>query len=189
MKDKKLILTTGMPGAGKSLVSKAAKMLGIPVLVMGDVVREEAKKRGLEPTPQNLGLTAKLLRKEHGDDIIAKKTLEKVVLQDSKVVLVDGIRSLPELDFFRRKVKNLILIAVHASPKTRFKRLLKRGRNDDPKTWEEFCERDRRELEFGIGGVIALADIMLVNEEIDKNEMFRKAYEVLEKVAEDESDS
>jgi len=178
----KLILIAGMPGAGKSLISRAAKMLGIPVLVMGDVVREEAEKMGLKPTPENLGHVAVLLRRKYGDDIIAKKVLKKAFLHKSKIIMIDGVRSLYELDFFKRKTEKVIIMAIHASPRTRFKRLLKRGREDDPKTWEEFCERDRRELEFGIGNVIALADIMLVNEEINKDEILKKAYEALKRV-------
>jgi dephospho-CoA kinase len=55
-------------------------------------------------------------------------------------------------------------VAVHASPRTRCERLISRGRSDDPKNWEEFVERDSRELSVGIGNVIALAEEMLVNE-------------------------
>ncbi len=55
-------------------------------------------------------------------------------------------------------------MAIHASPKTRFQRLLSRGRSDDPKTWETFYERDNRELNVGLGHVIALADTVVVNE-------------------------
>jgi dephospho-CoA kinase len=39
-----------------------------------------------------------------------------------------------------------------------------RGRSDDPSNWEEFEERDLRELKVGLGEVIALADEMIVNE-------------------------
>ncbi len=187
--DKKLIIVVGMPGAGKSLLSKAAEMLGIPVLVMGDVVREETENLGLEPTPENIGRVAVLLREKYGDDVIAKKILEKISSSRSKVVMIDGVRSLHELNFFKRKAGEIIIVAIHASPKTRFKRLIERGREDDPKTWEEFCKRDERELRFGIGSVIALADVMLVNEEIDKNEMLKRAYEALKRVITNEDSS
>jgi len=58
----------------------------------------------------------------------------------------------------------VVTVALHASPKTRFQRLLSRNRSDDPKNWETFYERDIRELDVGLGHVIALADIVLVNE-------------------------
>ena len=56
------------------------------------------------------------------------------------------------------------IVAVHSSPETRYERLVARGRSDDPKSWEEFADRDARELGVGIGDVIALAQEMLVNE-------------------------
>ena len=62
----KIICLTGMPGSGKSVVANVARSMGIPVLVMGDVVRDEAKKRGIELTPDNLTRLALQLRKEHG---------------------------------------------------------------------------------------------------------------------------
>jgi dephospho-CoA kinase len=55
-------------------------------------------------------------------------------------------------------------LAIHASPKTRFNRLLSRRRSDDPKTLDTFSERDNRELTVGLGQVIALADYLAVNE-------------------------
>ncbi|MFW9927462.1 MAG: AAA family ATPase, partial [Candidatus Thorarchaeota archaeon] len=49
----KLIIVTGMPGAGKSGIAEAFHDAGFPVIVMGDVIRKETKKRGLEPNPEN----------------------------------------------------------------------------------------------------------------------------------------
>ena len=55
MKDKLLIGLAGMPGAGKSVVVNVAKANGYGVVVMGNIVREEAARRGLKSNPQNLG--------------------------------------------------------------------------------------------------------------------------------------
>jgi dephospho-CoA kinase len=41
---------------------------------------------------------------------------------------------------------------------------VRRGRDDAPREWVEFADRDTREISWGIAEVIALADIMLVNE-------------------------
>jgi len=43
----KIIAFVGMPASGKSEASGVAKGLGIPVVNMGDVVREETANRGL----------------------------------------------------------------------------------------------------------------------------------------------
>jgi dephospho-CoA kinase len=78
-------------------------------------------------------------------------------------LVVDGIRSLSEVHEFKAAFKNFVLIAIHASPKTRFARLRDRGRPDDPRVWTTFLERDARELTVGLGNVIVLADHFLVN--------------------------
>ncbi len=158
-----IILLTGMPGSGKSVVSEVAKEMGIEVFNMGDVVREEVFRRGLEPTPENILRVATELRERFGQNIIARRVAEKIAKSKSRVVLVDGVRSLYEVEVFRGLGK-CIVMAVHASPRTRYERLVRRGRPGDPKNWSEFEKRDRTELAFGIGSVIALADVMIVNE-------------------------
>ncbi len=160
---RRLVLVTGMPGSGKTVVSSLAREMGLPVYVMGDVVREEARRRGLEPTPANLNMVARLLREEHGEDVIARRVLEKLLRDDPGFAVVDGVRSLREVEVLRGYGETVI-VAVHASPRTRFERLRRRGRPGDPRSWEEFRQRDLTELGFSLGSVIALADYMLVNE-------------------------
>ncbi|BEP17794.1 dephospho-CoA kinase [Pyrofollis japonicus] len=176
-----IVLVAGMPGSGKSIVSSIAKEMGIPVFVMGDVVREEAARRGLEPTPSNLNMVAKKLREEYGPTVVAERTAEKIRRTNNSVVLVDGVRSLDEVNVFRR-YGEVIIVAVHASPRTRFERIRRRGRPGDPKTWEDFVARDLTELGFGLGNVIALADHMLVNEEKSIEEFRTEAKKLLDKL-------
>lgn len=152
-----------MPGSGKSIIDEVARDMNIPILIMGDIIREEAQKRGISPTPENLGRIMMEIRKEMGAGIVAKKCLEKINEIRSEVLMIEGVRSLEEVEEFK-KVGKLIILAVHASPQTRFQRLIRRGRSDDPKSWEEFLERDFRELSIGIGNVIALADKIVINE-------------------------
>jgi len=159
-----LIGTAGMPGAGKDTVKKVVQKLGFPVIVMGDEVRAEAKRRGMPITPENLGEVMLQMRKEDGPAAIAKKCIPKIKSVRSSIVFVDGIRSLHEIEEFKKEFPDLKILAIHASPKTRFKRLLRRRRRDDPRNWEGFIERDRRELKVGLGDVIATADYMLINE-------------------------
>lgn len=159
------VLVTGMPGSGKSIVASTARELGIPVYTMGDVVREETLKRYGTVTPELMVETSRKLREEYGEDVVAVRTLERIIRENplAKVVLIDGVRSVIEVEVFR-KMGDVVIIAVHASPKTRFERLRKRGRPGDPSNFEEFKKRDMVELGFGLGSVIALADYMIVNE-------------------------
>jgi dephospho-CoA kinase len=164
MQTKKLVLAiSGMPGAGKSMASEAAKRLGLEVLVLGDVIREETKRRGLEPTPKNVGSVMLQVRKDEGPAAVARRLLPKVEASKSLILIVEGIRSEDEVRELKSKF-DVIIVGIHASPRTRFQRLLARGRSDDPKTWDTFSERDSRELNVGLCRVIALADIVLLNE-------------------------
>lgn len=182
---KKLIGIVGMPGAGKSIIANTAKKLGIPVIIMGDVIREEAIARKIPPTPENLGRIMKELRLKEGAGIVARRCFPKIDKCKKKVVMIDGIRSLAEIEEFKKKYGEIIIIAVHASPRTRFIRLKRRGRSDDPKNWKEFTKRDLRELEVGIGKVIALADYMIVNEDtIEK--LIEKTTKILERLKRDD---
>lgn len=172
----KAIAFTGMPGAGKTEAVKVAKEMGIKVVSMGDEVRNEARKRGLELNDENVGKIADEMRKKYGMDIWAKKCIEK--LSSEKIIVIDGIRNIEEVEAFRKRIKNFILVAIHASPKTRYERLMKREREDDSKNVEELKEREKRELSWGLGDVIAMADIVLINEG-DLEEFREKVREIL----------
>lgn len=180
--EKKIVIgVAGMPGAGKATVRKMVQEMGYPVVVMGDVIREEAERRKMEPTPENLGLIMLKIREEEGPAVVAKRCLPKIKKAKEKVVVIDGIRSLEEVEEFKRHFPNFTLIVIQASPETRFQRLFKRRRSDDPKTWKTFVERDARELSVGLGGVIATADHIIVNEGT-KEQLKRNVRKVLEDV-------
>jgi len=170
-----LICVTGMPGSGKSVVVRGiAEEFKFPVLSMGDVVREEARRRGVKNDLKSMMRFAKRLREELGPAAVAELTSRRIRNINSKVVVIDGIRSLDEVTRFSEE-GSVIIVAVHASPKTRFERLVRRGRPDDPDNWKDFRERDLKELSFGIGNVIALADVMIVNEKLDIINLKREA--------------
>lgn len=160
---KKVIAISGMPGAGKGVAADAARQLGLRVLVLGDVIREETERRGLEPTPQNMGTVMLQVRANEGPAVVAKRLLPKIEASPSATVIVEGVRSLDELGELRSEFE-VVTVAIHASPKTRLQRLLSRNRSDDPKNLATFNDRDIRELNVGLGQVIALADVVLVNE-------------------------
>jgi dephospho-CoA kinase len=164
VKNKMVIGITGMPGAGKATVIQVAKELDHGIVVLGDVVREETKMRGLELTPENVGRVMIKLREENGPAVVAQRCIPKIMETECQTVIVDGIRSLYEVDVLKEHFKAFRLLAIHSSPETRFTRLVERRRSDDPLSWETFLERDRRELSVGVGSVIACADFMLINE-------------------------
>lgn len=159
----RIVAVTGMPGAGKSTAAQALVKIGWRRVVMGDVIRAETKRRGLDPDAKNTGEVMKILRKERGEAAVADLCLEAISKTGADRIVVDGIRSMAEVEAFRKKA-SVILVAVHASPVRRFELLKRRGRSDDPLTHGMFVERDHRELGVGIGKAIALADETISNQ-------------------------
>lgn len=152
-----------MPGAGKSTAAKALVEKGWKRIVMGDVIRLETVKRGLEPDAKNTGLVMKELREKMGPAAVAELCMAAIEREGSGRVVVDGIRSMAEVHTFRKKAE-VLLVAVEASQARRYKLLKERHRKDDPLTESMFLERDRRELAVGIGDAIALADKTISNQ-------------------------
>ncbi len=185
MENKKLIAIVGMPGSGKSLVSKAAINLNLPVYSCGDVIREEAIKKGLSLTHENLSKIMIEIREKNGAAAVVKKLIPKIMMDNKEVAVVEGVRSRAEVEELKKHFKNVKILAIHASPKVRFERLKMRSREDDPKTYEEFSSRDEKELKLGIGEVIALADKMIINEDLIEN-FFLKALNILKEIKENE---
>jgi dephospho-CoA kinase len=167
-----------MPGAGKTTAISRLNALDFQSVSMGDVVREEAKRRGFGLDADGQRMTQKLLREEGGPSAIAELCSRKIVENDMKRVVVDGVRSIDEVKTFG-KVGTVKVLCIHASPSKRFQYLSRRGRKDDPKDRSEFDKRDTTELLLGVGNVIALADRVVENELISVDELQRSVEKVV----------
>lgn len=181
-----------MPGAGKSTVASFLKDKGFAVVTMGDVIREEAKRQGLEPTDVNLGKMMLKLRQDLGPGAVGQIVLQKLQRdhyandnssgggsnKNSSNVIIDGIRSVAEVEVLK-KVGDVRLLAIHASEDTRFKYLRRRGRADAPSDSNEFTGRDKRELSVGVSEAIALANEMISNNELTLEQLKLQAYDIV----------
>ncbi len=164
----KIIAFVGLPLSGKSTASSVAKELGIPVIVMGDVVREEVRRRGLELTDENAGKIANELREKEGMDAIAKKCVPKIreAGREKGVVVVDGVRGIAEVERFRKSFgDDFVLIAIESPIELRFERAKKRGREDDRgiNTIEDLKKRDEREISWGVLEAMKSANLTVEN--------------------------
>ncbi|MFB5620640.1 MAG: AAA family ATPase [Nitrosopumilus sp.] len=176
---KLIVCLTGMPGAGKSTIAEGLKSKGYEIINMGNAVRNEAKKRNLEPTGPNLGKLMLELREKNGPGAVAELVKPQIENSSSEVIIIDGIRSSPEIEVLR-KYGTVKLLAIHASTETRFDFLKQRGRSDDPKTKENFEERDDRELGVGISNPIALSDDAISNNNLTKEELIELSFKKIE---------
>jgi len=180
---------SGMPGSGKGTFINICEKKGGKVFRMGNEVRKEVKKRKLTLTPENVGRIANEMREKHGSEIWAQRTLQSIKSwleregSKGEFIIIDGIRSIDEVNFFKKHFSAFILLSLHASPSLRWRRMKERRRSDDFPTEKMFLERDERELKWGIGEVIALSDEIISNNG-SLEELERKAEEFFSQLKE-----
>lgn len=202
----KIIGFVGMPGSGKSVASDVARSMGLRVVVMGDIIRQEAARLGLKPSDENLGNVGNMLRAKEGPEAVARRTLEAA--SGEKIAVIDGLRSKAEADFFRANADEFHLVEIVAPADDRMRWIVSRGRSDDPgagaragerdlkivascrdnsalkETAEALERRECRELGWGMYEAMKEADIRLQNEG-DLEEFRAAVRRLLEELARD----
>jgi dephospho-CoA kinase len=160
----KIIAFVGMPASGKSEAARIGAEMGIPVINMGDVIRREVLRRGLEPNDSNTGMVATELRKCEGMDAVAIRCVSQIREKGSELVIVDGVRGIAEVECFRREFgEGFVLISIYAPIEIRFSRVQRRGRSDDMNNIEGLRRRDERELSWGMGEAIEASNVQIEN--------------------------
>jgi dephospho-CoA kinase len=155
---------TGPNSSGKGeTAAYLATRHGYRLRSLSDVLREEAKRRGLEPVRGVLIPLGNELRHELGAGALAE-----MILQELKpLALVDSIRNPEEVAVLRR-LPGFLLVAVDAPMALRFERSLSRARPGDPATIDEFRAREEQENSTNpaaqqLRATAALADVSLQN--------------------------
>jgi dephospho-CoA kinase len=143
-----LIGLTGIPGCGKGEVVKVLERAGFRHITFSSVVRDEAKKRGLEETRGNLQEIGNSMRRDHGPGALGKMLLKKIKSQKDGDWMVDGIRNPAEIDELRKE-KEVYIIGLKADWDLVIERLIKRARPGDPVEPDELMRRIERE--WGVG--------------------------------------
>ena len=153
-----------MPGSGKTEATLFLDEKIFSKVVMGDVIREEMKSQDIPINSKNMREFMIKLREKEGMDVVAKKCSPKIEKIDSEIIIIDGLRNIEEVDFFKKSLPNFKIIAIISSLETRYKRLLARKREDDSLDINLLKERDKKEISVGISKVIEEADYLVDNE-------------------------
>ena len=162
----KVVALVGMAGAGKTEAARLFEKEGFTRIRFGDITDEEVRKRGWDLDEENERRARESLRKQYGMAAYAMLNLSRIDLAlKTAPVVVDGLYSWEEYIFLKGYYQdNLYIVAVYASPQTRYDRLCIRA--ERPLTLEEAAGRDRAEIEgINKSGPIAMADFTIVNEE------------------------
>jgi len=190
MNKKKYLVYVGVVGqiaCGKGvLVEYLTKKLGFISFSLSSILHTELKKKNItEFTRKTLQDLGDELRRRYGDEVLAKRAID--VLKEKKMhhVVIEGIRNPGEIEFLKKNPA-FILIGVKAKRELRYKRLLKRGKPWDPKTWNDFVKVDRRDIGVGqkksgqqVGKCLAYCDFILTNNKDQKD--FHRKVEILMK--------
>jgi predicted RNA binding protein with dsRBD fold (UPF0201 family)/dephospho-CoA kinase len=157
----------GLPGSGKSEAATVARELGLPVVTLGDIVREATEERGLDPAADH-GQVAQALREEEGEAAIAERALPRVreARREADAVVIDGLRSGAELECFQSAFgEAFTLLAIEAPDDLRADRLAVRNRDSGAEDGgETLADRDERELGFGLRAAMDDPDVTIEND-------------------------
>jgi dephospho-CoA kinase len=159
----RVIGVVGLPGSGKGEFSRIAGELDIPVVVMGDSIREYVSTSGQTLSDLSMGEASARLRAQMGRDAIAQLTIPRVQATGAEVVVIDGIRSESEVLLFREHFPDFYLVGVVCPFAVRIMRIVNRGRDDDVTSTEELTARDERERGWGLDAALAMADVTVSN--------------------------
>ncbi|MEW5806164.1 MAG: AAA family ATPase [Acidobacteriota bacterium] len=154
---------TGHNASGKGEVANYLVSKGYAYHSLSDVIREEARRRGLDCSRENLIDVGNDLRARYGPSILARRIRERLTGKD----VVDSIRNPYEV-MELRKEKSFFLVGVDSKLELRFKRSLQRGRIGDGVSLKEFQDKEEKEnssnfLAQQLNECMKLADHIIFN--------------------------
>lgn len=162
----RVIAIVALPGSGKSEAAAVAHEMGIPVVTMGDVIRDVCAERGLEITEDAMGRVATELRETGGNAAIAERSIPLIerYAAEHDLVVVDGIRGIAEVERFQDAFDDEFqLVSIEVPFETRLERIQERGRDPGADDRDDLEQRDARELGYGMGKAMEQADITIHN--------------------------
>lgn len=142
---------TGEKASGKGEFGKRLADQGVAHMTLSAPMRVIAEREvGPRNESADLVRIGNLGRALHGTGYWASETLKLANQQGCRLVSVDGIRNLGEIEMLRKLVGRRLVLAGFVAPTIlRFERMRARGRKGDPETLEEFLEMD--DVDRGIG--------------------------------------
>lgn len=176
---KVIIGLTGEMASGKTTVaSYLQKKYGATVYRFSDILRDTLKRLHKESERKNLQEISTMFRTVFGEDALAKAVAEDVRESNSKIVAVDGVRRLGDIEHLK-KIDGFNLMYLDADLEICHQRIAKRNENTDDlgKTLAEFKKDRQREAEQQIRDLKEFADFT-----IDNNGTLRELYSQIDEL-------
>lgn len=167
---KKVFGLVGPIASGKGTIVKILVEKGYKSYSLSDRIREEITARGLEITRITLNHVSNDLRFTLGSEILAKRTVELINLDNPEFVIIDAIRNPQEVLYLKENLGAKI-IGVTAPQEKRYEMFKNRGSNDAGiDSFEQFKELDDRETKGTddhsqrVADSLAMADKLVEND-------------------------
>jgi len=183
-----IIGIVGPIACGKGIVVDYVKeKYGYDSFSLSSILHDELKKQGITVfTRTTLQDRGDELRKKEGEGVLAKRAIEQLKAQSSKLkaekIIIEGIRNPGEVEYLR-SIPGFFLIAIDAKQTIRYQRVLSRGKPWDPKDWKTFLQvdgRDRGDKETSNGQQVRrcmkMADIRIKNNGNTKETLFSRLH-------------
>ena len=144
------------------------------------MLRDVVSRLYIEQTRENISKMSTILRQNFGEDLFAKVMAEDVKKDDNKVIVIDGIRRMADIEYLKM-IPEFKFVYIDTDVKKCYERIIKRGENtdDNNKTFEEFLEEHKLETETQIKDLKQHAD-----EVIDNNEDYKHLHGQIDKIIE-----
>jgi len=164
-----IIGLTGTLGAGKgTIVEMLARQHSFVHFSVRSYLTEMLLNENKEINRDSMTLIANELRAAHSPSYIIEQLFEKAAIS-GKNCIIESIRTPGEVEALRKK-ERFFLIAVDATPKTRYQRIRNRNSETDQISYEVFLENELREMNNSdpnhqnLSRCIAMADYLLKND-------------------------
>jgi dephospho-CoA kinase len=181
----KIILgLAGEIASGKGTVSKyLVKKYDANVHRYSTMLRDVLKRLYIEENRENIQTVSSFIRQNWGEIIMSKVICEDIKKDKSNLVILDGVRRIPDLEFIE-KLERFYLIYVEADIKKRYERIIIRGENidDKEKTFEDFKADNQREAETQIKDLKKQANFV-INNDGNLHDLFRQIDLIIKKVS------
>jgi dephospho-CoA kinase len=173
LQNKLIIGLIGEMGSGKDTVADyIGKKYKSQSISFSQPLRDILDRIYLPQSRKNMVALGTLLRKQFGNNLIAKTIIEEIGDSKAKIVCLPNVRLKEDITKLK-KLDNFLLISIEAEPKTRYTRITKRSQNSDDKTktWKQFLTDSKLLTEIGIKNLAKKAQFNL-----DNNGNYRQLY-------------
>lgn len=185
MKKKTVIAIIGEQASGKGAAADfIRKKYGGQRLTISNLLRRTLDSLYIPTTRENLINLALVLKKGFGNAVLMQAMLKEVEIEDTDLVIVDGLRMPGDPDPFRNEYgEDFYLIYVTADQKIRYERSVKRCEKvgEDEASFDDFKANEELETEKYVSEVGKSADFIIENNGTAK-ELENKVLDIMGKI-------